>query len=240
MRSWRLAAAKSCWWIFWKASAPPRWCNARARARRERQGRTVVREPGAAGLARSGHVGEDGGYCRRLYRARATVVDVAGRHLRDCMGDHGCAGARPQALPRIAEAPDLHAASCAFRAGCYRYPVVGCGLGRAALCDRPDREAADVAAAVLPFRALDARHVGADSFSGVLHAADGDVLDRGSRSEHYAEERRRRTRHFRQELYRPEPGIRVVRRGARLPGHHVLAGETNLAGGIADRGIPEL
>ena len=141
---------------------------------------------------------------------------------------------------RLAEAPDLRAADCAVRTGRCRHAVVGRGLGRADLCDRPDRETADAAAAVLSFRAFNARHVGIHRLSSFVHAADGNVLDRGARSEHHAEEGRCPTRHFRQELYRPEPGIRFVRRGARLSGHHFPAGETNLAGGIADRGVLEL
>ena len=57
-------------------------------------------------------------------------------------------------FPAIAEAPDLRAADRAVRAGGGRHAVVGRGLGRAALCRRPDRETADAAAVVLSFRAL--------------------------------------------------------------------------------------
>ena len=45
---------------------------------------------------------------------------------------------------------------------------------------------------------------------------------------------RRRARNLRQELYRPEPGIRALRGSAGLSRHHVVAGEENLAGAAVD------
>ena len=95
----------------------------------------------------------------------------------------------------------------------------------------PRDEAARAAVPVLSFRALDARHVGIRRVPGVLHADDGRVLDRRDRSQPFAEGSRRadRARHLRQELHRPEPGIRVVRGRAGFPHHHAAAGRENPA-----------
>ena len=103
-------------------------------------------------------------------------------------------------------------ADCAVRAGACGYAVVGRALGRAFLCPEPGDETTGAAAIVLSFRTLDARHVGVDRLSGLLHAPDGDVLDGAALSRPFAQAwRRRRARHLRQELHRPEPGIRIVR-----------------------------
>ena len=80
---------------------------------------------GAAGLARSGGLGQDRGYRRGSDRAGAAMVDVAGRHLRGRMGDRGGADARSRARSCIAEAADLRAADRAVRAGGGRNAVVG-------------------------------------------------------------------------------------------------------------------
>ena len=56
------------------------------------------------------------------------------------------------------------------------HPVVGCALGRAQLCLESRGQAPGVAAAVLSFRAFDARHVGVRRLPRLLRAADGDVL----------------------------------------------------------------
>ena len=109
-------------------------------------------------------------------------------------------------------------------------------MGRAALCARPDRETAGAAAAVLSFRALDARHVGVRRLSGVLHAADGDVLagafdpgltlkpdgdaERGIFVKNYIDQSQ-------------EFALCAV--ALAYPDHHAAAGQENLAGAVADR-----
>ena len=105
-------------------------------------------------------------------------------------------------------------------------------MGGAPPCRWPVVEAPYAAGAALSFRALRARPAGDDCLSGVLRAVDDDVLDRGVRSPACAQVRGL-LRRSGQELHRPEPGIRAVRRGARLSRHHALAGEKNLAGGLA-------
>ena len=88
----------------WRRGAAGRYP---ARLQHDVAGRSRARRPGvsagattssaasgAAGLARSGGLGEDGGCRRGPDRAVAAVVDVAGRHLRGGVADRGGADAR--------------------------------------------------------------------------------------------------------------------------------------------------
>ena len=115
--------------------------------------------------------------------------------------------------------------------------VVGRALGRTSLRRRADREIAGAAVAALSFRTHPARRMGVHRLPGVLSAADGGVLAGRFRPQALAEALflaralRSRQRHRRQELYRPEPGIRAVRGRARLSGADVAAHQQNSAGG---------
>ena len=67
-----------------------------------------------------------------------------------------------------------------------------------------------------------------------------DVLAGRDRSQPFAQAPRRtgrRARHFRQELHCPEPGVRAVRGRAGVSGHQPAAGEHDLAGAGAGRGL---
>ena len=144
-----------------------------------------------------------------------------------------------KAFLQVAETPDLHGADRALCAGGRRDAVVGRAVGRAAICGRPGRKTADAAGAVLSFRTLVARPAGVRGLSDLLCPAAGDVLDRGVRSGARAEIRRR-VRRAGQKLYRPESGIRTVRRGAGLSGHQTAARRANCSGLVARRDRAEL
>src|SRR5882724_3681924 len=144
-------AAKCCWSTSCPASARRHWLIARARARHERGRDDLTGSRGAAGLARPGRLGENGGYFRRSDRALASVVDVAGRHLRGCIAGRDGAASRRQGLPAVAEASDLLASDRAVCAGGFRNSVVGRALGCTTLRDRTDYETAAAAFAVLSF-----------------------------------------------------------------------------------------
>src|SRR5437868_4773640 len=151
MNWWRARAARSCSLTSLKVLAPPRWYNARARAGRERRRCHAHAGPGAAGLARSGHLAKSRGFCCRPDRTGAAMVDLAGRHFRDRMADRGAADAGFPTLCGIAEASDLRAAGRAVRTGCRRDAMVGRILECAPVCRRTGYQAPDAAAAVLSF-----------------------------------------------------------------------------------------
>jgi hypothetical protein len=146
-------------------------------------------------------------------------------------GSRRCAGARPQALScNLAEAP-----ICAL-------PIALFALALSARCGRTRTWGARLYAVgptakllVLPllFYHFERSTRGMWVFIAflvsctLLMAMSWIVaFDPGLRSS-----RRRRTRHLRQELHRPEPGIRACARGAGLSDHHAAAEKKNLAGG---------
>src|ERR1700712_2389068 len=107
MRWWRPVAAKSCWSIFSKASARPRWCNARARAKRERRRDRFAVKRSAAALARPGDLDDRSGYLCSVDRAGAAVVDVAGRCFRALLAWRGSVDPRLPGLLPVAETPEM-------------------------------------------------------------------------------------------------------------------------------------
>ena len=141
-----------------------------------------------AAVARSGRLGDDGGCFCHPDRAVAALVDLAGRDLRgrirwSTMAPFLDVEAFLQSLKR----PICALPIALFALAVDRNAVVGRAMGRAALCGQPGRETAGAAGAVLSFRTLGARPAGVRRLSGILHAVDGDVLDRRVRSRPVAE-----------------------------------------------------
>src|ERR1700738_5352006 len=109
MRSSKPAAAKCCWSMSCRASAPPRWSIARAEARRERGGEAISGGAVVGTVAGSRRMGGYGGCLRDPDRRFAALVDDAGRDLRGRVPGLHRAVLRRQSFLATANASDLAA-----------------------------------------------------------------------------------------------------------------------------------
>src|ERR1700694_3386734 len=147
-------AAKCCWSPSCQVSARPRWSIARAEAKRERRGGGAGGRAVVEVTAGSSCLDHDLGFFHYPDRAFTALVDIAGGDL--CGPGARCDGAflRCEGFPAIAEPSDFHFPARAVCAGGGRNPLVRRAMGRAALCDRPNRKTADAAGPVLSLRTL--------------------------------------------------------------------------------------
>src|SRR5260370_42582995 len=123
-------------------------------------------------MARSGCTNPQYRPARRRYSNIITVVDVLRRYFHralDCRADPDARTARIRAPD---EKADLFYASGAVRFGARGCLLVGCALGRAAPCRRPNYQTAGAAAAALSFRAHRAGHLGSHRLSDFRGAID--------------------------------------------------------------------
>src|SRR5262249_55973740 len=223
-----------CWSMSCRASARRRWSIVRAEVWRDFACRKC--DLGQV-VPRSDVLGERGGHFRYPACAVAAMVDFADRDLRvrDAAGD----GALPRCrgVPGLTQAADLVRAGRLLPAGIGRNPVVGRVVGGAALRGFPDRETARAARTVLSLRTLGAGTLGPLLLSCLLRAADGDDLDRRLRAGPNAEATGDLARDLCQKLYRSEPGVHTVCRGAGVSRDHAAARGADQAGASALRAL---
>ena len=184
---------------------------------------------------------DDRGRLRHPGRAVAAVVDDGAGDLRAVLARRRGVGEGLARLRAALETADLLSAGRAGRSGPARHALVGHCEGHADLRRRAHPQAAGVARPILSFRALLARDVGLRRIPGVLRRADGRVMAGQVRFRPFAEGPERagqRARHLRQELYRPESGIRAVHGCARVSPRHVLAEREYPAGAAGQRWRP--
>ena len=160
-------------------------------------------------------MGADRRYSCRSNCGCASLVYIAGRHLRCRMAG----GARPydrtQKVPVNCQTSLLRVANYVVLARGGGNAMVRSPVERSPLRYKPDRKTARTPSAYLSFSTLNSRSVGICRLLDILYSLVGDVLDRRFRAP--ADNKANRgIRSSGQELHRPKSGIRTLRGGTCL------------------------